>query len=54
LELEIAEIAIHLGINPVSGGIPPNDRRSVGIIKCIIGIFVISLFTLILVDTANF
>lgn len=35
---QIVKIVIHLGINPVNGGIPPNERSNKGIIICIIGV----------------
>lgn len=38
------EIVIHFGINPVRGGSPPNDRRSIGTIICRDGDWSIILF----------
>lgn len=40
----IVLIAIHFGINPVSGGIPLKDSRIIGIINCDMGEMLISLF----------
>jgi hypothetical protein len=44
-------MVIHLGINPVNGGIPPSDRSIRGNASFIIGIFDSILFRLISVDT---
>jgi hypothetical protein len=39
-------MVIHFGINPVSGGSPPNDRSMKGIIICSKGDWRITLFML--------
>jgi len=45
---QIVKIVIHLGINPVSGGIPPSERSSKGITICIIGVNEFSLLNCLL------
>jgi len=46
-------IVIHLGINPESGGSPPNDNSNKGINICMIGALDINLFISILVEDEN-
>lgn len=51
--MDIASIAIHLGINPVKGGSPPKDSKSIGIINWRLGDLDINLFKSILVFEEN-